>query len=62
MITRGEGHLREKFEALSYPSLGYQIKNDPIKENALTAEGFLTMVMLCLLSCFAMGCAPEIWA
>ena len=44
----GRGHLKEQFQARSFPSLGYEIKSDPVMENALTPEGLLTMVVYAL--------------
>lgn len=44
----GRGHLKEQFEARGHPSLGYEVKRDSIRENALTPEGLLTMVVFCL--------------
>jgi hypothetical protein len=44
----GRGHLFEQFEARGHSSLGYEVKRDSIRENALTPEGLLTMVVFAL--------------
>ena len=44
----GVGHLKSQFEQRGFNSVGFEISHDPVNQDALSVQGFLTMLVFAL--------------